>query len=248
MHVPVPLTVAVAVAQPACVPLDVAANSAAHAAAVLRSGARLVVFPELSLTGYDLAAEAVSPDDPRLRPLVTACGEAGATALAGAPVRAADGREYLATLAVTGQGARCVYGKMWLHGAESGRFTPGEKPQVLVVDGHRLGLAVCYDAAVPDHAAGTAALGIDAYVASTLYGPGPEQAARRDGHMSRTALAHGVWAVLATSAGPSGTYERTSGGSGIWAPDGTAVVQAGPEAGALVSAAVGGARPASKAS
>ena len=72
-------------------------------------------------------------------------------------MRAADGREYLATLAVTGQGARCVYGKMWLHGAESDRFTPGEKPQVLVVDGRRLGLAVCYDAAVPQHAADTAA-------------------------------------------------------------------------------------------
>ncbi|SFX70081.1 hypothetical protein OH786_29830 [Streptomyces atratus] len=72
---PVPL--AVAVAQPSCVPLDVAANAAAHAEAVRRSGARLVVFPELSLTGHDLAAEAVSPDDPRLRPLVAACREAG---------------------------------------------------------------------------------------------------------------------------------------------------------------------------
>ncbi|MFH8514686.1 carbon-nitrogen hydrolase family protein [Streptomyces gelaticus] len=225
MSVPVPLTVAVA--QPACVPRDVAADSAAHAEAVRRSGARLVVFPELSLTGYDLAAEAVSPDDSRLSPLVAACREAGATALAGAPVRAADGREHLATLAVTGRGARCVYAKTWLHGAESGRFTPGEKPQVLVVDGHRLGLAVCYDAAVPQHAADTAALGIDAYVASALHGPGPEQAARRDGHMGQVARTHGVWAVLATSAGPSGTYDRTSGGSGIRAPDGTAVVQAG---------------------
>jgi predicted amidohydrolase len=234
----VPLTVAVA--QPVCVPLDVAANSAAHAEAVLHSGARLVVFPELSLTGYDLTATALSPEDPRLRPLVAACRETGATALAGAPVRAPDGREYLGTLAVTGAGARFVYAKMWLHGAESDRFTPGEKPRVQVVDGHRLGLAVCYDAAVPDHAADTAALGINAYVASTLYGPGPEQAARRDGHMSRTALAHGVWVVLATSAGPSGAYGRTSGGSGIWAPDGTAVVQAGPEAGATVSTNVGG--------
>ncbi|MEL5958820.1 carbon-nitrogen hydrolase family protein [Streptomyces sp. CLV115] len=240
MSAPVPAPLTVAVAQPVCVPLDVAANSVAHAEAVRRSGARLVVFPELSLTGYDLAAEAVSPDDPLLRPLVTACRETGATALAGAPVRGPDGQEHLGTLAVTGTGARFVYGKMCLHGAESDRFAPGEKPQVLVVDGHRLGLAVCYDAAVLGHAADTAALGIDAYVASTLYGPGPEQAARRDGHMSRTALAHGVWVVLATSAGPSGTYGRTSGGSGIWAPDGTAVVQAGPEAGAVVSTAVGG--------
>ncbi|MEU6016434.1 carbon-nitrogen hydrolase family protein [Streptomyces sp. NPDC047515] len=230
---PLPLTVAVA--QPGCAPLDIAANAAAHAEAVSRSGARLVVFPELSLTGYDLAAPAVSPDDPRLRPLVTTCHESGATALVGAPVRAADGREHIATLAVTGEGAAVVYRKMWLHGAESDRFAPGERPEVLVVDGLRLGLAVCYDAAVPEHAAATAALGIDAYVASTLYGSGPEQAARRDGHMSRSALAHDVWVVLATSAGPSGVYAHTSGGSGIWAPDGTPAVQAGPEPGAVVS-------------
>jgi predicted amidohydrolase len=125
---------------------------------------------------------------------------------------------------------------MWLHGEEFDRFTPGEKPEVMVVDGWRLGLAVCYDAAVPQHAADTAALGIDAYVACTLYGPGPASAARRDGHLRERALAHGIWAVLSTSAGPSGTYEATSGGSGIWAPNGDVRVQAGPDAGDLVGA------------
>ncbi|WP_405718473.1 hypothetical protein [Streptomyces sp. NBC_00046] len=93
-------------------------------------------------------------------------------------------------------------------------------------------------------AADTAAPGIDAYVASPLFGPGPAQAARRDGHMSRASLTHGVWAVPATSAGPSGTYDRTSGGSGVWAQDGRTVVQAGPEAGAIVSTTVDGAWPA----
>lgn len=48
MREPLPI----AVAQPLCVPYDVAANAAAHAAAVRSAGARVVVFPELSLTGY----------------------------------------------------------------------------------------------------------------------------------------------------------------------------------------------------
>ncbi|MFB6945099.1 carbon-nitrogen hydrolase family protein [Streptomyces sp. NPDC060286] len=222
-----------------CAPLDIAANAAAHAEAVGRSGARLVVFPELSLTGHDLAAPAVSADDPRLRPLVTACHESGATVLVGAPVRAAEGREHIATPAVTGEGSRVVYRKMWLRCEEFDRLAPGERPEVPVVDGLRLGPAVCDDAAVPEHAAATAAPGIDAYAASTLYGSGPEQAARRYGHMSRSALAHGMWVVVATSAGPSGVHARTSGGSGIWAPDGTPAVQAGPEPGAVVSATVG---------
>ncbi|WP_225834590.1 carbon-nitrogen hydrolase family protein [Streptomyces sp. NK08204] len=234
---PEPLTVAVA--QPRCVDLDVAANAALHAEAVLRAGARLVVFPELSLTGYDLAAPAVATDDPRLAPLVDACRSTAAVALAGAPLRGEDGREYIATLAVTGEGAALAYAKMHLHGDEGLRFTPGEKPTVLEVDGWRMGLAVCRDAAVPQHAAETAALGIDAYVASTLYGAGPEQSARRDRHVRERAVAHGVWVVLSTVAGPSGEYRKTSGGSGVWSPDGSLVAQAGPEPGAVVGAILG---------
>ncbi len=234
--------VAVAVAQPVCAaagrPDTVSENVARHAEAVREAGTRLVVFPELSLTGYDLAAPAVDPADARLAPLVAACAATGAVALVGAPVAEADGRESIATLAVTGAGAEVVYRKMRLHGAEVERFAPGEKPVVLELDGLRLGLAVCADAADPAHAEETAALGIDAYVASTLYGPGTAQAERRDGHMRDRAAAHGVWCVLATCAGATGEYPDSSGGSGVWAPDGGLVVQAGAAPGERVRAEV----------
>lgn len=226
----------VAVAQPACDELDVVHNASRQAGVVRRAGARLVVFPELSLTGYDLAAPAVAADDARLDPIRAACDSADAVALVGAPVWEDDGREYIATLAVTGESTTVAYRKMHLHGEEVRRFSPGEKPQVLEIDGWRLGLAVCRDAAVPQHAADTAALSIDAYVASTLYGAGREQAARRDEHMRDRAAAHGVWVVLSTAAGSSGEYRETSGGSGVWAPDGNVLVQAGAEPDAVVTA------------
>ncbi|WP_129789984.1 nitrilase-related carbon-nitrogen hydrolase [Promicromonospora panici] len=108
---------------------------------------------------------------------------------------------------------------------------PGEKPAVMVLDGWRLGLAICFDAATPQHAADTAALGMDAYVASTLYGASPDSPARRDGHMRDRAAAHGIWVVLSTAAGPSGEFAETSGGSGVWAPGGNLHVQAGTRAG-----------------
>jgi predicted amidohydrolase len=66
-----PLTVAVA--QPPCVSYDVAANALTAAATVRLAGARVVVFPELFLTGYDLDAPAVSAEDPHLAPIVEAC-------------------------------------------------------------------------------------------------------------------------------------------------------------------------------
>ncbi|MFF3067359.1 carbon-nitrogen hydrolase family protein [Kitasatospora sp. NPDC057936] len=235
-----PASLTVAVAQPVCEepgrPDTVSGNAARHAAAVREAGARLVVFPELSLTGYDLTAPALDPADARLSPLIAACAETGATALAGAPAADADGREYIVTMAVTGEGVSVVYRKMRLHGEELNRFTAGDAPVVLELDGVRLGLAICADAADPTHAEETAALGIDAYVASTLYGPSPESAARRDEHLGARAAAHGVWSVLSTSAGASGDFPATSGGSGFWAPGGAPVAQAGTAPGGLVRA------------
>ncbi|MEV6977337.1 carbon-nitrogen hydrolase family protein [Kitasatospora sp. NPDC093806] len=234
---PAPLTVAVA--QPACFesgrPDTVTVNVERHAATVRAAGARLVVFPEFSLTGYDLAAPALTVDDARLAPLVAACAETGSVALVGAPVADPDGRrEYIATLAVSGEGVGLACRKIHLHGQEGERFTPAEEPSVLELDGFRLGLAICADVAEPGHAARTAALGIDAYVASALYGDSESQLERRDGHTRERAVTHGVWGVMSTGAGASGEFATTSGGSGVWAPDGTLVGQAGEEPGGIV--------------
>jgi predicted amidohydrolase len=69
--------VTVAAAQPPCVSYDVAANASAHAATVRTAGARVVVFPEMSLTGYELDAPAIAAEDPRLAPIVDACAQTG---------------------------------------------------------------------------------------------------------------------------------------------------------------------------
>jgi len=56
-----PRPVAIAVAQPTCRASDLAWNAIEHARLILTAKARLVVFPELSLTGYELNAEPVAP-------------------------------------------------------------------------------------------------------------------------------------------------------------------------------------------
>jgi len=85
----------IAVAQPLCVPYDVAANAPTHAAVVRSASARVVVFPELSLTGYELDAPAIAVEDPRLAPIIEACVETGSLALVGAPVCGEAGRSYI---------------------------------------------------------------------------------------------------------------------------------------------------------
>ena len=252
----------VAVAQPPCVAHDVAANARAHAAAIRApgaAGARVVVFPELSLTGYELGAAPVDPGDARLQPVIRACADTGATALVGAPItdnsnksadnskridnsrnmrKGHDGRVFIAVLAVDGQGASVAYRKMWLGEEEAARFSPGPEPRLITVGGWRLGLAVCKDTGVPRHAADTAALGIDAYLAGTV--KHDHEAELQHERARRIARQYRIWVAVASFAGPTGGgYGRTAGRSGIWDPDGALVTGTGPRPGEVSRAQLG---------
>jgi predicted amidohydrolase len=223
------------VAQPVCTPYDVAANVLIQAGAVRAASSRVVVFPELSLTGYELDSPTLTVDDPRLLPLVDACAETGSLALVGAPVPGAGERPQIAMLAVSGDGVRVAYRKQWLGASESPRFEPGDSPAVLEVDGWRLGLAICRDTGIAKHAADTAALGIDAYVAGTLMAD--EETDIQNERGQRLSLEHRIWVAFASFAGSTGDgYDRAAGRSAIWAPDGEIAAQSGPEAGAIASA------------
>jgi predicted amidohydrolase len=226
----------VAAAQPECTARDVAANARAHAEAVLAAEARLVVFPELSLTGYELDAEAVPPDDPALAPLVEACARGRTVALAGAPV-VEDGRRSIGTLRVDGAGATVAYRKACLGGDETRFFTPGPGPVALELDGWRVGLATCKDTGVAGHVEATAALGIDLYAAGLVHLP--SELAEQEARALRIAAASGAFVALASFAGPTGGgYDRTAGRSGVWSPAGELLAQAGDAPGEVARAAI----------
>jgi predicted amidohydrolase len=228
----------IAVAQPLCPSYDVAANAMTHAATIRSVGARVVVFPELSLTGYELDAPAISVADRRLTPIIEACASTGSLALVGAPVDGEAGRSHIAMLAVDGNGAGVAYRKMWLGGAEPDRFNPGTEPVVIEIDGWRLGLAICKDTGISQHASDTAALGIDAYVAGVL--ESAEDAAVLGDRARRVAADHHVWVAIASFAGSTGGgYTEAAGRSGIWSPDGAVVSRTGPEIGAIARATLG---------
>jgi predicted amidohydrolase len=219
-----------------CVGEAVAANVATHVRFVERvgaEGARLVLFPELSLTGYQLKAfaepelpERPSPwlneGDARLRPLQEACARTKTTAIVGAPWREADFTPRLASLVIGPDGTiRPVY-KTHLHGAERQLFVAGAGPGVITVDGWRIALAVCADAAYPAHAAAAAEAKADVYAVSALYARGEEL--RLGLHMGARSMDHRMFGLLANLGGqtPLGT---SCGLSGAWGPDGASMVQ-----------------------
>jgi len=223
----------VAAAQPAVVAGDLAATVAAHAAAVRASGARLVVFPELSLTGYDLDAPALDPADPALLPLVDACRDAGAVALAGAPVEL-WGAHRIGVLVVTAAGARPVYAKMCLGGDEPAHFVAGDRAGVVEVDGWRVGVGVCKDTRILEHLQQTRAETVDLYVAGLVHAP--EELREFEQRARRIAGKLHVPVVFAGYAGRAASFGDTSGGSGIWDAEGRLLAQAGPEPGAVITA------------
>jgi predicted amidohydrolase len=195
----------------------------------------VVIFPELSLTGYELDAPPISVDDPRLAPIFDACAETGSLALVGAPVEGPGASSHIGMFAIDGAGVTVAYRKMWLSPSEAERFTPGSEPAALDVDGWRLGLAICKDTGIPQHAADTAALDIDAYVAGNL--EAADDAFVLEERARRIAAEHGVWVAIASFAGSTGGgYTQAAGCSGIWSAGGEAVAQAGAETGAIVTA------------
>jgi predicted amidohydrolase len=226
----------VAAAQPVCRAHDVLGNAERHADVVRAAQARVVVFPELSLTGYELDAASVACEDDALAPIVAACAATGSLALVGAPVEE-RGRRFIAMLAVDPAGVRLAYRKGWLGGNELSRFHPGDGPTVLHVDGWRLGVGICKDTGVVQHVAGIAALGVDAYLAGLVHRPEelPEQEARA----LVIARACRAFVVFASFAGPTGdVFAQTAGSSAIYSPDGLAVARTGPDPGGIVRASL----------
>src|SRR5436309_1732437 len=100
----------IAAAQVASVRGDVEGNIGVHAAALAAAaghGVSVLVFPELSLTGYepDLAAElAVTTDDGRLAPLLALARRHRIEAVVGAPLHGGAAKPALGAIVITAGG------------------------------------------------------------------------------------------------------------------------------------------------
>jgi predicted amidohydrolase len=224
--------ITIALAQTAPELGDIAENArraAATVAEAARRGARLLLFPELSLTKYDLACLAdpaawVTIDDPRIDVVRQASRVHGVTTVVGAALRLPDGGARLASLALSPGGGVEVTQKRFLHGAERDLFQPGEPAAHLRIDGWQIALAVCYDAAVPAHAHEAAEHGADIYAVSALYTVNEQR--RLDIHCAARAMDYRMYTLLANCAG-TGPDWQSCGGSGVWHPDGRRSIQAG---------------------
>ena len=174
----------------------------------------LVVFPELSLTGYvdaDAPERAVALNDPAFGRIQQACDEGGVTAAVGAPLRFGRGL-YIATVFMRPYASPEWYAKRHLHVDEAPFFTLGSRPPVAYVGDHVLGLGICYESTLDTHLADVFARDVDAYVVSAA--KSAEATSRAHVEFPKIAAIRGVPVLFSNDVGPAQGF--TCGGRSAW--------------------------------
>ncbi len=227
-----------AVAQSIATPGEVARSVANHVRLVSRAadrGAKIVVFAELSLTGYDRGltrADALVPSDPRLRPLQHVADASETIVIAGAPVVSPSGLHIGAISFLPGRAAQ-VYLKRYLHEGEEVAFTPGDGGDPLRIGDDLVCVAICADINHAEHASEAAGRGAAIYAASCLITPdGYETDA---GLLEAYARKHRMVVLMANYGAATGEW-ASAGRSAIWSHTGTLLACGPPEGEAIVVA------------
>ena len=192
----------------------------------------LVVFPEMSLTGYVLAGEGVPLGAPVVRSLVEETAGERPAALFGVTE---EGGFITQVLAAGGEVAG-VYRKRHLGEGEDA-YSVGSGSAVLTLDGRPLGVAICAESSVDlpfDDAAAARAPLVAFCAAPGLHGRRTTEDEWRAGYdwwlsagvadCRRHARRLGVWIAIATQAGDAGD-EDFPGFAGLVDPRGEVVAQ-----------------------
>lgn len=215
---------ALAAAQTIAIAGDIPANLQRHLAfmhVAAEHGVQVLVFPELSLTGYEpslAAGLAIAPDDAVLAPLHEMALALRLTAVVGMPIRLApEAGVSIGALVLGADGSLAVYTKQHLHPGEEVAFVPGQGGAVLELGGERIALAVCADFSHASHPLAAAEARANVYAAGVLISEGGY--ATDSALLQGYAAEHGLLVLMANHGGPSGGYV-CAGRSAIWADDG----------------------------
>ncbi len=220
------MNLVIAAAQSSSVPGNTGLNVAHHlrfAIAAAEQGVQLLVFPELSLTGYELTlarSRALTLDAPELNPLRSFAARARMTLIAGGPLLNDAGQLHIAAFVFHPDGSVSTYKKMHVHESELGVFTPGSGGSALKISEANVALAICADVSHPQHAANAAREGANVYAAGVMIDE--IGYARKIPLLRNYAVEHGLAVLMANYSGITGG-EVSAGKSAIWSEDGQPV-------------------------
>ncbi len=206
---------------------DIQSNIASHQKLVdlaAAHGAEIIIFPELSLTGYEptlAKALATGPDDSRFDDFQIMADTHRITIGVGVPTDS-DSSIRIGMVIFQPHQPRQLYSKQYIHPDEEPFFTGGPSLPALSGDNSRLALAICYEISVPAHAEAAFRRGAEIYFASVAKSVrGIDKALDR---LAEIARRYALTVIMSNSIGAA-DGELCAGKSSVWNKAGVLVGQ-----------------------
>lgn len=190
-------------------------------------GAALIVFPELSITGYE-REKAVhltfSANDPRLEQMKSLAVDHNMIIVAGAPIKI-NHDIFIGSFILTPDGSVAVYTKQFLHPGEEVVFQPSfDYNPVIDLGQERLSFAICADIDHPVHPGNALKTQSTFYIPSIFFSPNGIPEAHR--LLSGYAQKHALNVLMSNYGGPSWGSE-SGGRSAFWNQQGDLIAEMG---------------------
>lgn len=177
--------------------------------------ADIVVFPELSLTGYD-AAQAknfiLDPFDPLFEEYHKLSNKHNLTVALGAPTKSTTGINITLLIFEPGKTVQ-LNSKQYLHEDELPYFAAGTEFTTLKIGNHTISPAICYESLLPEHAAQAMKRGADFYMASVA--KSERGVAKAFNHYPQIARQYSMPVLMVNNIGPADTF-ISAGQSAVW--------------------------------
>lgn len=198
------------------------------------NGAQLIVFPELSITGYereDAARLAFTENDTRLDHLKKLASENNITIIAGAPIRI-ESNLLLGEFCITPNDFVSIYTKQFLHTGEEVYYQPSfDYNPMLEIGNEKISCAICADIDNPLHPENASKNDSSTYIASIFFSPNGIPQAHQS--LQSYASRYQMNVLMANFGGDS--YGSPSGGrSAFWNNKGELIAQMGDSGSGLL--------------
>lgn len=208
----------ICVAQTRSVKGDIQSNIENHKKIInlaVSNGANLIIFPELSITGYEpeLAKElATNQEDRRLDDFQQISDTKQITIGVGAPTKNNAGL-CISMVIFQPNKPRQTYSKKYIHPDEEAFFISGKNFGCLQDTKPKIGLAICYELSIPDHSANAFKSGAEIYIASVAKtAEGVEKASKS---LSEIASKYSMTVLMSNCVGHCDNFE-SAGKTAIW--------------------------------
>lgn len=190
----------------------------------VQNGSDIIVFPELSLTGYEpeLVKElATTQNDKRFDEFQKISDSNKIIIGFGLPIKNEEGI-CISMLLFQPNKSRITYSKEYLHPGEEKYFVSGKNSPPITFENNKLAFAICYETSISEHSEKAFNNGANIYIASVLNSiNGVDKDINR---ISDIAKKYKMIAVMANLVGRSGAYD-CAGKSSVWNNEGLLIGQ-----------------------